>query len=127
MDKPGNPVGWFEIHVSDMARARAFYSAVFGRDLIALPEVGEGGEMYAFSWVEGAAGAAGALVRQPQCGPGQGGTLVYFSCDDVSDEANRAAQAGGRIIRPKMAIGQYGHIALVEDTEGNMIGLHSMQ
>ena len=127
MDKPGNPVGWFEIYVSDMARARAFYTAVFGRELIALPEVGEGGEMYAFSWVEGAAGAAGALVRHPICGPGKGGTMVYFSCDDVSGEASRAAEAGGRIIQPKMAIGQYGHIALVEDSEGNRIGLHSMQ
>ncbi len=128
MDKPGNPVGWFEIHVSDMARARAFYTAVFERQLSSLPEIGEGGEMYAFAWIEGAAGAAGALVRQPNCGgPGKGGTMVYFSCDDVTDEANRAAQAGGRIVQPKMAIGQYGHIALIEDSEGNLIGLHSMQ
>ena len=74
MDKPGNPVGWFEIYVSDMARARAFYTAVFERELISLPEIGEGGEMYAFSWIEGAAGAAGALVRQPPCGPVKGGT-----------------------------------------------------
>ena len=53
MEKPANPVGWFEIYVSDMTRARDFYTAVFGRELIALPEIGEGGEMYAFSWVEG--------------------------------------------------------------------------
>jgi len=53
--------------------------------------------------------------------------MVYFSCQDVTNEANRAAQAGGRIIQPKMAIGQYGHIALIEDSEGNLIGLHSMQ
>lgn len=127
MENSGNPVGWFELYVSDMERARAFYTAVFGRELIALPEIGEGGEMYAFSWVEGAAGAAGALVRHPMVRPGMGGTMVYFSCADVADEAERAAQAGGRIIRPKMPIGQYGHIALVEDTEGNTIGLHSMR
>ncbi|MBE2260664.1 MAG: VOC family protein [Rhodobacteraceae bacterium] len=127
MDNPGNPVGWFEIYVSDMTRARAFYTAVFGRQLMALPEIGEGGEMYAFEWVEGGAGAAGALVRQPMNGPGKGGTMVYFSCQDAADEAGRAAQAGGRIIQPKMAIGKYGHIALVEDSEGNIIGLHSMQ
>ncbi len=36
-------------------------------------------------------------------------------------------QAGGRIQRDKMSIGQYGFIALAIDTEGNMIGLHSMQ
>lgn len=127
MDTANNPVGWFEIYVSDMARARAFYTAVFGRPLVQLPEIGEGGEMFAFQWVEGAAGAAGALVRHPLGGPAKGGTMVYFSCLDVTNEANRAAQAGGKICQPKMAIGQYGYIALIEDSEGNMIGLHSMQ
>ena len=127
MDKPANPVGWFEIYVSDMARARVFYTTVFGRELMALPEIGDGGEMYAFSWIESAGGAAGALVRNPMANPGKGGTMVYFSCNDVSDESARAVQAGGRLIQPKMAIGQYGHIALIEDSEGNMIGLHSLQ
>jgi len=127
MDKPANPVGWFEIYVSDMTRARDFYTAVFGRELTALPEIGEEGEMYAFSWVEGGGGAAGALVRHPMNGPGKGGTMVYFNCDDANNEAERAVEAGGRLIQPKMAIGQYGHIALVQDTEGNIIGLHSMQ
>ena len=127
MDKPGNPVGWFEIYVSDMTRARDFYTAVFGRELTALPEIGEEGEMYAFSWVEGGSGAAGALVRHPMNGPGKGGTMVYFNCEDAANEAERAVEAGGRVIQPKMAIGQYGHIALVQDTEGNIIGLHSMQ
>lgn len=122
-----NPVGWFEIYVSDMTRARGFYTAVFARELTALPEIGEEGEMYAFSWTEGGAGAAGALVRHPMNGPGQGGTMVYFNCVDAADEASRAVEAGGRIVQPKMAIGQYGHIALVEDTEGNIIGLHSME
>jgi hypothetical protein len=37
------------------------------------------------------------------------------------------AEAGGRIERPKMSIGEYGFISMVYDTEGNMIGLHSMQ
>ena len=45
MEKAANPVGWFEIYVADMARARAFYTAVFGRELTALPEIGEDGEM----------------------------------------------------------------------------------
>jgi uncharacterized protein len=42
-------------------------------------------------------------------------------------EAARAVANGGRIFKDKFSIGQYGHIALVEDTEGNVIGLHSMQ
>ena len=46
MDKVANPVGWFEIYVSDMTRAKTFYTAVFGRELTSLPAIGDGGEMY---------------------------------------------------------------------------------
>jgi hypothetical protein len=53
--------------------------------------------------------------------------LVYFSCEDCSVEAERAASHGGKIFKGKMSIGQNGFIAMVVDTEGNMIGLHSMQ
>ena len=63
----------------------------------------------------------------PGCPSGGNSVLVYFSCADCAVEAARAAKAGGRVEREKFPIGQYGHIALVVDTEGNMIGLHSMQ
>ncbi len=125
--QPHNAVGWFEIYVSDMERAKTFYSAVFERELVPLPAMGEGMEMFAFSWVEGAWGAAGALVKMPMKDPGMGGTLVYFSCEDVAVEAARAEAAGGRVLKPRMSIGEYGFIALVEDTEGNLIGLHAMR
>ena len=58
---------------------------------------------------------------------GSGGTIVYFSCADCSVEAARAEKNGGQIDRAKFSIGQYGFIAFVTDTEGNVIGLHSMQ
>jgi predicted enzyme related to lactoylglutathione lyase len=63
-----------------------------------------------------------------QDGPAGGNcVLVYFTCRDCAVEAQRASAAGGQIVREKMSIGQYGFIALIRDTEGNMIGLHSMQ
>ncbi len=74
-----------------------------------------------------APGAAGALVRMEGKNSGSGGSLVYFSCADCSVEAAKAAMNGGQVFREKFAIGQYGFISLVFDTEGNMIGLHSMQ
>jgi predicted enzyme related to lactoylglutathione lyase len=51
---------------------------------------------------------------------------VYFSCEDCAVEAARATANGGSIFKEKMSIGEHGFIALVFDTEGNMIGLHSM-
>jgi predicted enzyme related to lactoylglutathione lyase len=120
-----NPVGWFEIYVDDMKRAKAFYERVFGIQLSKLdnPEL----EMWAFPMNRGGSGASGALIKMPGFSAGANGVLVYFSCTDCAAEAAKAAKAGGRIQKEKMSIGQYGFIALVIDTEGNMIGLHSMQ
>ena len=52
---------------------------------------------------------------------------MYFACDDCAVEQARAEQAGGKIFKPKFSIGQYGFAALVMDSEGNMVGLHSLK
>ena len=124
-----NPVVWFEIYVADMARARRFYEAVLGVTLTPLQDPTEQGEMLAFPFSSepaGAAGASGALVRMAGVTPGGGGTLVYFGSEDCAVPAGRVEAAGGSVMRPKFQIGPHGYIALVVDTEGNMIGLHSM-
>ena len=122
-----NPVGWFEIYVQDMARAKKFYETVLGVELTNLDSPSDELEMQAFPMNMEAGGASGALARMEGCPSGGMGTLVYFSCEDCAVEATRVDGAGGKLCKPKMAIGQYGFIALVSDTEGNMVGLHSMQ
>ena len=83
-------------------------------------------EMWAFPSALDSYGSPGALVKMPGC-PSGGGTLVYFTCRDCAEEAARAAANGGRVLKPRMSIGQYGFIARVADPEGNVIGLHSRQ
>jgi predicted enzyme related to lactoylglutathione lyase len=124
-----NAVGWFEIYVDDMARAKSFYEAVFGLALadMAVPEgIGEM-QMTSFPMDITAAGAPGALVKMEGFGPTVGGTIVYFNCEDCSLEQGRAEAAGGEIVKPKESIGDYGFMSLIKDTEGNIIGLHSMK
>lgn len=123
MNTERNPVGWFEIYVQDMKRARAFYEGMLGVKLERLP--GADLEMDAFPMLPDRPGCAGALVRVEGKCSGDGGTLVYFSCADCAVEAARAVQHGGKIFKEKFSIGQYGFIALVFDPEGNMVGLHS--
>jgi predicted enzyme related to lactoylglutathione lyase len=120
-----NPVGWFEIYVQDMDRAKRFYETVFGVQLSRLDSPGM--EMWAFPMQPEGYGASGSLVRMAGFPSGGNSVLTYFSCADCAVEAARVVGAGGTIQKGKMSIGQYGHIALVFDTEGNMIGLHSMQ
>ena len=122
-----NPVGWFEIYVANMAWAKKFYEAVFQQPMENLP-TGPGStdmQMCAFPMQATGKGASGALVKHAQMGPGIGGTLVYFTCDDCAVEAARVAPAGGAVTLPKRSIGEYGFIAMAKDTEGNVIGLHS--
>jgi uncharacterized protein len=120
-----NPVGWFEIYVQDTERAKKFYESVFEVQLSKLESPGI--EMWAFPMNQGAVGASGALVRMPGFPSGANSVLVYFNCADCAVEASKAARSGGKLFKDKFSIGQYGFIALVTDTEGNMIGLHSMQ
>lgn len=121
-----NPVGWFEIYVQDMARAKRFYEAVFNVKLDRLNAPGEELEMWAFPMAMDRYGAPGALVKMEGFPPGGNSVLVYFSCEDCAVEAKRAAESDGRIMKEKFSIGEYGFIALAFDSEGNMIGLHSM-
>lgn len=120
-----NPVGWFEIYVDNLERAKTFYQGVFSTTLerLAAPEP----EMWAFPMSMHKFGASGSLVHMPGFSPGRNSVLVYFSCADCAHEEQRVLDHGGRIEKSKFSIGQYGFISLVYDSEGNMIGLHSME
>jgi predicted enzyme related to lactoylglutathione lyase len=124
-----NPVTWFEIYVKDMERARAFYEKTLGRKLSKLETPGPGvTAMWQFQMGKDSYGTTGALVKMEGGPAGMGnGTIVYFECDDCAVEAGKVRPNGGKIMKDKFSIGQYGFIALVEDTEGNVIGLHSMK
>jgi predicted enzyme related to lactoylglutathione lyase len=122
-----NPVGWFEIYVNDLPRATKFYEAVLKKSLTKLDSPMSDLEMMAFPMDQSAPGAAGALAKMAGIKAGANSTIVYFVSEDCSIEASRVGAAGGKIFKPKFAIGQFGFIALAFDTEGNMFGLHSMK
>ena len=125
MNTKRNPVGWFEIYVQDMDRAKTFYEKTFGQVLEQLPN--NQLEMWAFPGVCDGGGAAGALVKMAGKDSGGGGIMIYFSCEDCGETETRACDAGAKIHLPKMSIGEHGFISLIYDSEANMIGLHSMK
>ncbi len=120
-----NPVGWFEIYVQDMARAKAFYESVFQVTLEPLNSPGM--DMLSFPSDMKSWGAGGALVKMEGVAPGGNSVIVYFSSADCAVEEVRVGKAGGSVHRPKFSIGEYGYIVLAVDTEGNMFGLHSLK
>ncbi len=125
-----NAVCWFEIYVDDMPRAKAFYESVLDVQLTRLdpPDATSDfpqPEMWAFPMAE-RPGASGAICKMDGVTAGGNSTLVYFDSEDCSVEEARVEKAGGKLVVPKMAIGEYGFISIAQDTEGNTIGFHSM-
>ena len=122
-----NAIGWFELPVSDMERAKEFYEAVFDIT-ITVHDLG-GFVMGWFPNAQGKPGATGSLVKHEMYSPSEtAGPLIYFSCEDVAEELGRVESAGGAILRPKTQIGEgHGFMALLRDSEGNRIALHSLK
>jgi predicted enzyme related to lactoylglutathione lyase len=130
-----NPFVWTEISVDDLARAKKFYETVLQIELEPLPtpddmQVEKDSENYfemlAFPGDMMGPGSSGTLVKSNMGRPGPGGTLVYFHAEDCAKPLSRVEPAGGKVIAPKMSLGEYGFCAIAEDTEGNTIGFHSM-
>ncbi|TSA34482.1 MAG: VOC family protein [Porphyromonadaceae bacterium] len=124
-----NVVGWFEIPVADMDRAIKFYETVFefkiDRNQLGSLDMGW------FPWEENGLGSGGSLVYHPDhYNPSKDGTLVYFTAQsgDLQNELSRVVPAGGKVLAEKRLIAEgYGYLALVLDTEGNRIALHSRE
>ncbi|SEW54764.1 VOC family protein [Chitinophaga arvensicola] len=118
-----NPVCWFDIHVSNLARAKKFYETVFNIQLVDLPE--KWGKQSAFPSDYEGLNISGALVEQENRAAQGNNTIIYFASADCVTEESRVEKANGKVIQPKTSIGEFGFISILTDTEGNTIGIHS--
>lgn len=128
----GNPfVGWFEIPVHNLDRARLFYEALFAITLHPHEEElpGAGQRRLAIFPFQPGEGTVGALVHHPGwMAPAPRGQLLYFHSPtgDLTKDVAIARQAGGTILlEPSPLADKRGYIAILEDTEGNRIALFS--
>ena len=116
-----NPVFHFEIPVTDMDRAIAFYRTVFDFEL--RRDTVDGYEMAFFPRDDNSPGASGALAKGDVYNPSHRGTIVYFDVPDIDTVFERTVAAGSRILYEKMDIGTAGFVGEIEDSEGNRIAL----
>ena len=131
LDKPtncsANQIVWCDIPVKDLDRAIRFYSAVLGEPVkkeqhegmtfATLPHAGE----------HGVSGCLTTGCEGSKAEPSQNGPLLYFNYQGRLDQAITAVErTGGKVLQPKHPIGPYGFRAVVLDSEGNRIALHSM-
>ncbi len=116
-----NPGIYFEIAVTDMQRAKAFYEAVFGYDFVS--ENIHGNEMAFLPFEQNAKGITGALAKGETYKPSHDGSLIYLRVDDINRVIALAIKHGGKELFPRTKANEYGFVAEIEDSEGNRIGL----
>jgi predicted enzyme related to lactoylglutathione lyase len=123
-----NAISWFEIGATDLARATKFYETIFGLSLIVMdmPNI----KMRMFPLDDMMTQVGGAVVdsggfHKPSA---TDGPLIYLNGNpDVQIVLDKVQAAGGNILVPKTEISpDYGFMAVIIDTEGNRIGLHSV-
>jgi predicted enzyme related to lactoylglutathione lyase len=121
-------ISWFEIGTTDLDRATKFYETIFGITLnpMDLPNI----KMRMFPIDNPMAGIGGALVHsggfhKPSA---TDGPLIYLNGNpDLQKILDKVETAGGMIMVPKTEISpDYGYMAVIIDSEGNRIGLHSV-
>lgn len=118
-----NPVGWFDLNVANLDRAKKFYETVFNVELTDAPI--EWGKQSFFPFNHESSNISGALVEKTDFVPSSNNTVIYFETEDNIAEEQRIEKAGGKVVQPKMSIGEFGFISIFIDTEGNTVGLHS--
>ena len=121
-------VGWFEIYVQDIEKAKKFYGEVFQVEFEDMNDpTDQNMKMAAFPMQQQEVyGAPGCLVQMQGVPSGGNSTIVYFSSADCSVQEARVETAGGKVFKPKMPIGEHGFMSLCSDVDGNMFGIHSM-
>lgn len=122
-----NVISWFEIGAVDLDRATKFYETIF--DVTLTPMDMDNIKMRMFPVTDMMEGVGGAVVdsggfHKPSL---TDGPLIYLNGNpDLQKVIDKVVDAGGSIMVPKMAISpEYGFMAVITDTEGNRIGLHS--
>ena len=116
-----NRACWFDLHVSDLDRSITFYKAVLAVR-VCKEVLGE----IEFGVIEHDEGNGGCLVVAPEKVSAEKGLLVYLNVNGrIHDALAKAAEHGGKVVEPLMSLGPHGFRAVILDSEGNRIALHS--
>ncbi|MGH7729931.1 MAG: VOC family protein [Candidatus Eiseniibacteriota bacterium] len=105
---------WTELMTKDAAKARGFYSGLFGWS----PEDRPMGPMTYTIYMNGNAQAAGMMQTTKEMGPIPSNWTIYYSVEDCDATAAKAGSLGGTITVPPQDIPGIGRFAALQDPQG---------
>lgn len=121
-----NAINWFEIPATDFDRAVSFYNTVLGIEIRKDEFMGEPQGFFPGDDMA----VRGAIVYSQRLTPSTAGTLIYLNAgmaESLEQALSRVEPSGGKVTMPKTDIGEAGFIGIIQDTEGNCVGLHALK
>ncbi|MBK7634187.1 MAG: VOC family protein [Saprospiraceae bacterium] len=123
-----NAISWFELPAIDIERAQKFYEKIFGITMLNLDNPNL--QMRAFPFKNIMDGVSGALVcnKDFYTPTANQGALLYLNANpDLQQVLDKVSEAGGKVFIPKTKINDnFGFMAIFLDSEGNRVGLQSI-
>jgi hypothetical protein len=118
-----NALNWFEIPMTDVERAKKFYESILDIELFQMEMMG----MDMLMFPSQSPKSSGALVKSPYHTPSKTGSIIYLNANpDLQIVLDKIEAAGGKVTMPKSHINpETGNMAFFEDSEGNLVALHS--
>ncbi len=118
-----NPIGWFEIKVSDFERAKNFYSKLFNWEF----KLSQASKTIYWNIYTGENSVGGGFTRRELESTGQS-IIIYIEVEDIEETLKKAVELGGKIEEHKTLISESaGYFGLFRDLDNNLIGLWSKQ
>jgi uncharacterized protein len=120
-NQKNNRAVWFDIPVANLDRACTFYKGVLAVGV-------DRSEFDGFHMgvLDHEHGNGACLFVKPEEISSTGGLLVYFNAQGrIRDAVAKASELGGKVLEDTHAIGPHGFRAIILDSEGNRVALHS--
>lgn len=118
-------INWFEIPAADFDRAVTFYNTILDESLRKEMVAGVPNGILPYEQDDSHNAIGGAVIFDERIKPGMSGIVPYLNCTGKLDAVlSRVPAAGGKVLMPAIQT-QFGSIAMIMDSEGNRIGLHS--
>jgi predicted enzyme related to lactoylglutathione lyase len=113
----GNPFVHVELNTTDVAKAKAFYGALFDwkLDEMAMPDG-------AYTLISVGEGTGGGMMKHPM--PGAPSTwLPYVLVDDLAAATDKAASLGAKVVKDATEVTGAGSFSIIMDPTGAVLGL----
>jgi uncharacterized protein len=114
-----NPFVHVELHTNDLAKAKQFYTRLFGWKLQDVPMSGSGGT---YTLIDVGGGTGGGMLTNPT--PGAPSTwMAYVGVDDLEASTKKARELGAKVLLDVTEVGSFGWMSVISDPTGATVAM----